>query len=107
MTRQGLNMTVQAIPNYLTQQMKDFKGFSYRNPFKFNAKEAQSFVKIEYDLLDLIYKEMGVEYKVTQQELVITKRNKVYDILLVKLSTKDSAAIKYYFDITQVFGHLR
>lgn len=99
-------MTAQTIPNYLTQQLQDRKGFSYRNSIKFN-RDARNFVELEYDLLNLIHNEMGVEYKVTQQELVITKRNKVYDILLVKLSTKDCAAIKYYFDISQVFGQLR
>lgn len=96
-------MTANTPPDYLVQQLKDGKGFSYREAVKFEETDTKDFVALEYDVLNLIHDEMAVDYKVLEQELVITKRNQVYDILLVKLCLKDGAETKFYFDITHVF----
>lgn len=95
------------LPMHLQWQLQQGNGSSYRTALKFREEDAPNFARYEYQSADQVGTEkFGKRCRVIQQELVITKLNKVFDILTIATMTKPKSKSKIYFDITQVFGKL-
>jgi hypothetical protein len=93
------------LPIHILHQLQQEKGSSYRTAIKFREEDAPDFARYEYEIANLVGEEkLGRHCRAIEQELVITKMNKVYDILTVATISKPESKIQIYFDITLVFG---
>jgi hypothetical protein len=94
--------SIQQIPDYLIEQIQDGKGQSYKDAITFDPHDFRHYVDLEYALIRYIADSQEFCYKVIDQTLLFSRGLHVYDIIQIK--RKDGKVIKFYFDITHVFG---
>jgi hypothetical protein len=90
------------IPIHILILIEEGDGSSFKNAIKLKREDAFDFVDLEYRIIkyhSLLY---DYKYNVLEQELFISKRHRVYDI--IKIKKDDKTIQKFYFDITDVFG---
>jgi hypothetical protein len=89
------------ITHYIIDHLQNNAGTSYRNPLKILKKDAGDYVDLEYGIIKAIASALKYKYTVKEQLLLVSKRHKVYDIILVEYNDRNTK--KYCFDITDVF----
>jgi len=94
------------IPQYLIHQITEGRGFSYRHAIKFQEDDAPYFIRYQYDLVKMMLSNDSCDYRILQQELVITRTHNVFDVLTVELKKLDyePRITKVHYDITNVYG---
>ena len=97
-------MTITTIPDYLIHQINEGKGTSYHTAIKFREDDFRNFIELEYEIVKAVCSICDQQFRVSEQELIITRQYNVYDRLTVETSGSDREHIKLYFEVTQVFG---
>jgi hypothetical protein len=90
------------LPEHLIDQIHDGKGQSYKDAITFDPHDFLHYVDLEYVLIRNIANKQQFQYKIIDQTLLFARSLHVYDIIQIK--RKDGKVIKFYFDITHVFG---
>jgi hypothetical protein len=97
-----INMQQIDITHYIIDHIQNKSGSSYRNPIKILKEDAVDYVNLEFGIIKAIASSLKFKYTVKEQILFISKRHKVYDILTIQKD--DRKILKFWFDVTDVFG---
>ena len=99
----GTAMVTNDSPNPIIDQplYSGGNGTSFETAIVINTISTSVGIPAEFKYISNIYGQKNVDWFVVSQSLM-TKPNKYYDVLLIKLSNDDKKSI--FFDITQFYG---
>ena len=90
------------IPEHIITAVNAGCGSSFKNAIRINPDDSDSFVELEYNIINFHSSLNGYKYKVLEQLLIISRNHNVYDVITIQM--KDCSEKRFWFNITDVFG---